>query len=355
VKKLVCLSSGSSAQYRLDILRVMALPEAAEIQFRYDIELIDAPVRSGLGKDKLHNSAVLLAYLDLTQPIDTPGLRAVHPCRHAVLIDSEQLGQFVILRFRLGAFSRCANVDALRTQLSSKSPKAKDGKLEGFWVFEDDFEKACTQSNEMKVWQAIMKDLGQTSDFVSEEFFFRVMGLHPQGKDDAVTPSKGEYKLKSSTEYEWKIFHFHPQSDAHKPRTISTVIQVASASDDIKSVTSPLLVIDSSYDLKSFHFRTNAATATIYTAFTVKFDDAVPIGGAATTVPAHPELFLPVKIVPSRLRAILSVAFLTALLFGQQYIAATAKGGIPHHTSYVLLGLAFLTALIAVYALKKPL
>jgi hypothetical protein len=354
-KKLVCLSSGFTAQYRLDILRVMAMPEGAEIQFRYDINLIDAPIRSGLGNDELHKSPVLLAYLDLTQPLETPGVRLIHPCRHAVLIGSEQLGQFVVLRFRLGPFSQCTDVAAFRKQLAPKSPEAKDGKLQGFWVFENNFEKACLKSNEMTVWQAIMKELGSSSDFGSEDFFFRVMGLHRRGKDDAIAPSKGEYKLKASTEYEWKIFHFHPDSDSHKPTNVSTVIQVASASEDIKPVTSPLLAIDSSYDLKSFHFRTNAQTVTTYAAFTVKFDDTVHVEGASAVPSTHPELFLPVKIVPSWVRPILSVLALTALLFGQQYIAATSKGGIPHHISFVLLGLAFLTAILAVYALKKPL
>ena len=81
----------------------------------------------------------------------------------------------------------------------------------------------------------------------------------------------------------------------------------------------------------------------------------MPVGAPAVPGSVHPELFLPLKVAPSWWRGILSVLVLTALLFGQQYISATSKGGIPHHTSYVLIGLAFLTAVIAVYALKKPL
>jgi hypothetical protein len=355
-KKLVCLSSGSEVQYRLDILRVMAMPEGAEIQFRYDTDLIDPTILTGLADDTLHKSPVLLAYLDLTAPIATPGGRAVQPCRHAVLINSEQLGKYVVLRFRLGAFSDCADIVALRALLAPKSPRSKDGKYEGFWVFENDFGKACLKSNEMALWQSLMKDLAGSADFASEDFFFRVMGLYRRGEDEAMSPSKGEYELKASTEYEWKVFHFHPESDAHKLMCVSTVIKVASASEDIKAVTSPLLAIDSSYDLKSFHFRTDATTATTYAAFTVKFEDATAVQGTQSAVPStHPELFLPVRIVPSSLWAAFSVVVLTALLFGQQYISAISKGGIPHHTSIVLLVLAFITALFAVYALKKPL
>jgi len=100
-------------QYRLDILRVMAMPEGAHIQFRYDGELIDPVICAGLADDRLHNSSVLLAYLDLTPSVATPGRRSVQPCRHATLIDSQQLGKYVVLRFLLGAFSDCADVAAL--------------------------------------------------------------------------------------------------------------------------------------------------------------------------------------------------------------------------------------------------
>lgn len=332
----------------------MALPEGTEIQFRYDGDLIDANVRPSLGQDKRHDAAVLLAYLDLTQSVTVPGPRVVHPCRHAKLIASEMLGQFYILRFRLEAFCHCPSLDSFRKQMASKGPQARDGKLQGHWVFEDDFAKNCVASNDMAVWQASMKDLAATADYASEPFFFRVMGLYRRGSDRDLKPRNGEYRLASGSEYEWRIFHFHPESDAHKASTVSTVIQVSSASEEIKPVTSPELAIDSSYDLKSFHFRTNTVTVTEYTSFTTKFHDVTP-GATNGLGLIHPELFLPLKVVPSWWRGILSVLVLTALLFGQQYLSATSKGGIPHHTSYVLLGLAFLTAVIAVYALKKPL
>lgn len=130
-KGLVCLSSATAPQYRLDILRVMALPEGTEIQFRYDGDLIDASVRPSLGQDKRHDAPVLLAYLDLTPLVTIPGPRTIHPCRHARLIASEMLGRFYILRFRLGAFCHCPNLDSFRMQLALKGPQAKEGKLQG--------------------------------------------------------------------------------------------------------------------------------------------------------------------------------------------------------------------------------
>ena len=92
----------------------------------------------------------------------------------------------------------------------------------------------------MDVWQTVMKNLSATTDYASEAFFFRVMGLYRRASDHEIKPWNGEYKLGSSSEYEWRIFHFHPESDAHKTTSVSTMIQVTSTSEDITSVTSPV-------------------------------------------------------------------------------------------------------------------
>ncbi len=63
-KTLICLSSGMTPQYRLDVLRLMALPTGTEIQFRYDVALIDSDIREGLGQNAMQGSSVLLAYVD---------------------------------------------------------------------------------------------------------------------------------------------------------------------------------------------------------------------------------------------------------------------------------------------------
>ena len=355
-KKLVCLSSGSETQYRLDNLRVMALPEGADIQFRYDADLIEPSVLASLEGDKLHKSSALLGYLDLTKPVASPGTREALPCRHAELIDCQRFGRFLVLRFRLGAFVECGDLSAFRTGIQSKSPRAKEDKYEGFWVFEHDYTKAVAKSDDMTAWQTTIKRLAGSPDYASEDFFFRVMGLFRSRERNALSPLKGEYHLKSSTEYEWRILHFHPDSDAHKRAQVTTIVEVSSASEDIKAVTSPILAIDSSYDLKSFHFRTSAVTTNAYGAFTFKFT-ATPEGSSPADAahPGQPELFLPLRIAPSWFRALFSVAVLTGLLFWQQYISATSKGGIPRHTSVGLLLLALGTATLAVFGLKKPL
>jgi len=63
---IVCLSSGLTPQYRLDILRCLALPARMSIQFRYGQSLIAENLREELAANRLAGSVVLLAYVDYT-------------------------------------------------------------------------------------------------------------------------------------------------------------------------------------------------------------------------------------------------------------------------------------------------
>ncbi len=355
MKTLVCLSSGMTPQYRLDVLSLMALPTGTEIQFRYDVVLIDSEIRGGLGQNALQDSSVLLAYVDCDPEDQSDGSRPIIPCRQAKLIGSTQLGQYFILRFELQSFADCRNSSALARVLAAKSPRRTAGQLQGMWAFSADFQALCGASDKIEVWQDIIKSLAGHKDFASERFFFTVTGIYPRGKGGALVPERGEFRLQSNSEYELRIFHFHPDSDAHGARSLSTVLKVVPGTNEIRAVTTPSLAIDSSYDLKSFHFRTHSPTTTDHTAFTVRFEGPAGEPDKPTEPGRQPELFLPVTVSPSILRLGISLVALTLLLFGQQWIAATAKGAISQQTTSILCLLALFTAWVVVFGLKKPL
>jgi hypothetical protein len=50
---LVLLSSGATRRYRDDIIRVLALPKGAELQFRYDRRYIDDALLTGIDTNKV--------------------------------------------------------------------------------------------------------------------------------------------------------------------------------------------------------------------------------------------------------------------------------------------------------------
>jgi uncharacterized protein (DUF362 family) len=70
---IVCLSSGLTPQYRLDILRCLALPSGMSIQFRYGQALVGENLREELAANRLAGSVVLLAYVDYSEAYKQEG------------------------------------------------------------------------------------------------------------------------------------------------------------------------------------------------------------------------------------------------------------------------------------------
>jgi hypothetical protein len=345
-------------QYRLDILRLMALPMKTEIQFRYDESLIEGNLRTGLAANEVRNAQALLCYLDCSADAPSEGeICPSIPCRHAVLLDSTKIGHFFMLRFRLGDFVDCPNRPSFEARTKVSNPRWKrkpnSGSLSptGLWCFRADLAQTCRRSSNAETWQSIIERLWRSKDFATEEFFYKVEGIIERGRRSTLSAQKGEFTLKGAKEYEVKIFHYHPQSDAKERRVGGIQLIVKPGSNDLTSITSPSLPVDSSYDLKSFHIRSSSNVVTQYTSLTIRFENEKD----GAVVASQPQLFLPMRVVPSLTRLFLSTFMIAGLLFLQQWTSATAKGPIDRHTTFVLGALAALTAVAAIYSLKKPL
>ena len=61
---LLCLSSGATQRYRQDILRAIAQPAGAVMQFRYSLDLIAESLKQLIAENKLTNERLCIAYLD---------------------------------------------------------------------------------------------------------------------------------------------------------------------------------------------------------------------------------------------------------------------------------------------------
>jgi hypothetical protein len=355
---LICLSSGLTPQYRLDILRLMALPMKTEIQFRYDEDLIEAKLRVGLDANEMKNAEALLCYLDCSADAPPEGqICSSIPCRHGVLIDSTRIGHYFMLRFRLEDFADCPNLSSFESRTKASNPRWKREQESrrlgpiGLWCFYADLAQTCGRSSSAETWQSIIASLWQKKDFAEEEFFFKVEGIFERGRRSALSAHKGEFTLRGAKDYEVKIFHFHPRSDAQGTGVWGILLIVRPGSNDLGSITSPSLPVDSSYDLKSFHIRSSSNVVTQYTSLTIRFENEKD----GAILASQPQLFLPMRVVPSFTRLFVSTFLIAGLLFLQQWISASAKGPIDWHTTSVLGALAVLTAVAAVYSLKKPL
>src|SRR2546423_361286 len=113
-KTLLCLSSGLTSQYRLDVLRALGLPEGCHIQFRYGESLISPLLLEALSTNRLIGAAVLLAHVDCTEAgRRSDGTCPITPCRHAALVESRRVGAFLFLRYRLGEYAPCSDSEGV--------------------------------------------------------------------------------------------------------------------------------------------------------------------------------------------------------------------------------------------------
>jgi len=355
LKPLICLSSGMEPRYRLDILRLLALPIGTYIQFRYSEDLIPDHLLAPLAANQLVSTAVLLAHVDCTPEARRSDQKCpITPCRHGRLIRSTRIGHYFILRFCLAEFAPCSDGHKFDNQISSQRPtwnKTND-KIEGRWCFEGPVDhQSCPRVNTTDAWQNIIIELARRKDFSAESFFFTVMGIYPRGGEEVLAPECGEFNFHADKNYEARIFHFHPPGDMRTMPTNSALIKVEVSSPQLVSITAPTLPIDSPYDLKSFHFQASDSAKLQFAALVIRIDNRVD----GKPVETQPELYLPAKVKPATFRLLASALVIGVLLWLQQWLAAAAKGPISVKDIVFLLILALATGFIVVFGLKKPL
>ena len=353
---LLCLSSGLAPQYRLDILRLLALPRGGSIQFRYGATILPDSLRLPLSKNAIIGAKVLLAYVDCSAPARrSDGTCPITPCRHASLVSSKTIGTKVFLELRLDEFAPCSDLESFQKSVSGNRPHwdaADAGSLVGHWCLESSVsQQACSRSAEISAWEGIVTELNKVETFRDEPLFFAVEGLSTRKSTTHLHPEEAEYRLESERDYELKIYHFHPKGDEIAMDRGTAVIKVEVSEPYIKPVTSPAMPIDSPYDLKTFRFRTQTATMPGYGSIVIRIDDRI----TGKPIESQPELYIPVRLAPSFLRPLLLAAILGILLAAQQLATISiTKGAISLGTVVWVAVLGLLTGGVAVYGLKKP-
>ena len=172
------------------------------------------------------------------------------------------------------------------------------------------------------------------------------------GKNDLILPDDtGELRLNAGKHFHVKVFHCHPKSNHAVMDAPLGEIQVQFTDKLLVPVALTPLEIDSPYDLKAVAFRTSDDSATTRSGTLVIRSTAV---GGTTLDRTQPELVLPVRVPPPLARMFVGAAILAVLIFAQQYVVAASKGPVDFGTTITLLGLASLTGIAALFALKKP-
>lgn len=358
-RAIICLSSGLTPQYRLDILRCLALPSGMSIQFRYGQSLIAEDLREELAANQLAGSIVLLAYVDSTDAYKKEGVTCpVTPCRYATLENSSRIGSKFFLTFQLGAFAKSSPSSAVDEMLGNNSPKWTSGEkgleVRGFSCFSITAKPSLPESSpEVETWEALIRQLATRSDFKEELLFFVIEGVYERSKseDKRQDPIKGEYRFKSDKDYSLRVFHLHPKRDnVAMPKSIG-MMNVRFGAPQLSAITASALPVDSPYDLKHFRFRSGAVTREEFSSIVV----GIEARETGRQIESQPDIYLPVRCVPAIWKPVIKMFVLALLLWAQQFVPLASKGEVAPFTSVVMVILAILISGFLVFGLKKPL
>jgi hypothetical protein len=363
---LLCLGSGLAPRYRLNTLQALALPQGSHLQFRYEVDLVPKGLHKGLDDRKLNGATVLMGHVDCTASgRQADGRCFIVPYRQAELLDSRRRGSVFLLTLKMFQFSLVTNLDAFQRSLPGDVPRWKqalDGepvldskgkpKFEGSWCQEVSDLQSAVRTDNVGDWQQIATQLRGREDFSTQPYFFLVEGLFRRQKrikdDILVELENGEYCLRSGQDYELRIFHFDPDSNAHTGWKPTQWLKLDVSTPLLTLRNNPLLSIDSPYDLKSIHFSTGETNRKEYGSFFLHPNESQEI---------VPDLYLPVSVKGDWWKAVRNGFILGALLTAAQLVSVFSKEKIDNWQAVTILVvvLGFLTGFFVSLGMRKPL
>ena len=72
----------------------------------------------------------------------------------------------------------------------------------------------------------------------------------------------------------------------------------------------------------------------------------------AKPIEVHPELYIPVQVRPNWLRVVALILLVAAVMWGQQWAAASEKGSVEIGTAMGLLAVALVSSVAVVFGIK---
>lgn len=255
---LFLLSSDYSTRYKQDILRCLAAPIGASLQFRYD--KVDV---SGTLFDKLVNPASSFPQDGIVCSVASKGtgVLPVVPIRTVKVQRPRVHGQTISVtlvadKVVLGDHHEFTKV--LHELSGKKSPQVKEAAQgpEGSYFFESELPGGTELGDSVALWEKTVAALREQHAYKDEQFFWVALGIESTSK--ALDTSKlhsWPISLATGQNYKLLIYHFQPRGGA-KPDTKMEV----SWGTLLQSVTPADTRIDSRYDLKSWWFNTNDNT-----------------------------------------------------------------------------------------------
>jgi hypothetical protein len=359
---LVLLSSAAPnrPRYADDIVRVLALPPGAQMQFRYDRRWVAPSVIAQIPREQLADEPILICFLAADSG---PHGFEILPIRFARLIRAELVGTSCLLIFEARDFVdeiddsavRAAVSTSIRAKLPGPSPAS-----DALFAFE------CTLPTppppggmNLGAFENSVTRLSKFQPFsTAETMFFTVIRLHRLGKFSwfgswprTKSPNgadMGTYVVAGGKRYEFEIYCLRPNEPPAGGQPPKLRLTIDSEDDQLTFVSATHGEVDSKYDVKRFVFRSDPGV----------FDRLTGIRVSITNVndgTTQREIALPILLRRNVLLGevkFLLVGLATAIT---GLLAATAANKLTPGTA-TLIGIGgFLAGVAAVFpSVKKP-
>jgi hypothetical protein len=247
------LSSAAQPRYREDILRCLAAPLGATIQFRYRKQWIECQSPESLiGKEGL----VCFADDSRTEQL------LLNPVRQVTIEHVSVHGTTASLILKMGDFAY-AKTEDFSVQISNIAgayhPRKENGASHGKWIFSVDETKltGIIRNKSLTTWQNIVEELANKPQFKNEPFYWTVVGIEPIAKPgiDYSECLAWSDRLPRNSLQNLLIYHYFP---ANKPSESKVPVLTLSSGGCIHAISSTEVRIDSPYDLRRWRFQAQA-------------------------------------------------------------------------------------------------
>lgn len=337
----ILLSSDYSPRYKQDILRCLAAPIGATVQFRYDKVHISESVLEQITGATCSGAALVCSVA--TKGVD---LLRIIPVRLVGILSTREHGSTVSVTLKMEALLQAEPESFTQSldQLSGgKSPrkKSEEAAPEGKYFFEiAHIPTNVQQGSSLRNWEQTVTLLRDQHAYQDEPFFWTMIGLQKQNEIlDTTVLHPIPDALAPSSNFDVLLYHYQPKG-GQKPNSKLEL----TVGPDIEMVVPPDTSVDSRYDLKTWACRTAANTQATHRSW-------VRIRTAGTW-----DLDIAVSIAGAWRRWILR-AIVTGILIAIPAVTAIAPQSLPTDQKYqlyagaVLFG--FLAGLVATYKIDR--
>jgi hypothetical protein len=361
---LLLISSNIARRYSDDIVRLLALPSGAEIQFRYDEKYLDSAVLQRAREGKLNQENALVCFMMADAEARKTQLVS---CRAVTVSRSAIVGSSCILTLVAAEYVYPLDDEAIRKKLSSNElalvpAYAGDAKVPaGKFVIEVHATlhgaKIAAPKDSVDAFEQTTAHLSAFETFAPTKriAFFAIRGMIAPDQQTSffrrrapspATFSHGAYELMCGVHYELLVYTYRPAGSAIE--AASTKLTIDSNEKAVRFTSNKQIVLDSRYDLHRFAFTTDDRLEALPAGLTVAL--SVDDTARARTVSERCDITLRVRFGGRRLEALIRVFVITAGTSSSAIIGILNKD----HFSFLVGAIMCVGPLIAAYAATFP-